>query len=250
MVRRLFYILSLFIFSMNAWSLNADSSFLEANRLYQENDHEQANLIYKSIVDEGYFSSELYLNLGNSYFKLDSIPQAILYYEKGLKIAPADDDLTHNLKQCNLLIKDKNPIKKSILISELIYSFLGKSPNYWAYSSIILMVVLCILILFYKISPELKWKKINFYSSIFVILLFICSIGLAWLSKNRIEDTNYGIMFSPSTKIMVEPSENAAAAYLLHEGSKVKIIAENSQWYEISFDKKVGWIKKYHLKKI
>ena len=112
MVRSLFSILVLFVFTINAWSLNADSSFFEANRLYQENDHEQANLIYKSIVDEGYFSSELYLNLGNSYFKLDSIPQAILYYEKGLKIAPADDDLTHNLKQCNLLIKDKNPIKK------------------------------------------------------------------------------------------------------------------------------------------
>ena len=143
---------------MNAWSLNADSSFIEANRLYQENNYKQANFIYKSIVDEGYYSSELYLNLGNSYFKLDSIPQAILYYEKGLKIAPADNDLTHNLKQCNLLIKDKNPIKKSILISELIYSFLGKSPNYWAYSSLLLMGILCILILFYKISSELKWK--------------------------------------------------------------------------------------------
>ena len=250
MVKRLFCILFLFIFSINAWSLNADSSFLEGNRLYQENNYEQANIVYKSIVDEGYFSSELFLNLGNSYFKLDSIPQAILYYEKGLKISPADIDLTHNLKQCNLLIKDKNPIKKSILISELIYSFLGKSPNYWAYSSLFLMTALCILILFYKISPELKWKKINFYSSIVVIILFIFSIGLAWLSKNRIEDTNYGIMFSPSTKIMVEPSENASAAYLLHEGSKARIIDENTQWYEISFDKKVGWIKKQHLKKI
>ena len=26
--------------------------------------------------------------------------------------------------------------------------------------------------------------------------------------------------------------------------------SENNQWYEISFDKKVGWIKKQHLKKI
>lgn len=250
MVKKISCIIVLFALSFNAWSINADSLFSEANKIYQENNYEQANTIYKSILNEGYFSNELYLNLGNSYFKMDSIPQAILYYEKGLKISPADDDLTHNLRQCNLLIKDKNPIKKSILISELIYSFLGKSPNYWATSSLLLMGVLCLMLLFYKISPELKWQKINFYSAIVVSLLFLFSVGLAWLSKNRIEDTNYGVMFSPSTKILVEPSENAAAAYLLHEGSKAKIIAENSEWYEISFDKKVGWIKKYHLKKI
>ena len=250
MVKKISCIIVLFALSFNAWSINADSLFSEANKIYQENNYEQANTIYKSILNEGYFSNELYLNLGNSYFKMDSIPQAILYYEKGLKISPADEDLTHNLRQCNLLIKDKNPIKKSILISELIYSFLGKSPNYWATSSLLLMGVLCLMLLFYKISPELKWQKINFYSAIVVSLLFLFSVGLAWLSKNRIEDTNYGVMFSPSTKILVEPSENAAAAYLLHEGSKAKIIAENSEWYEISFDKKVGWIKKYHLKKI
>ncbi len=250
MVKKISCIIVLFALSFNAWSINADSLFSEANKIYQENNYEQANTIYKSILNEGYFSNELYLNLGNSYFKMDSIPQAILYYEKGLKISPADDDLTHNLRQCNLLIKDKNPIKKSILISELIYSFLGKSPNYWATSSLLLMGVLCLMLLFYKISPELKWQKINFYSAIVVSLLFLFSVGLAWLSKNRIEDTNYGVMFSPSTKILVEPSENAAAAYLLHEGSKAKIIAENSECYEISFDKKVGWIKKYHLKKI
>ncbi len=250
MGRKITYILFLFTLSLNSWSMNADSIFFEGNKFYQENNYEQANLFYKSILDEGYLSKELYLNLGNSYFKLDSIPQAILAYEKGLKIAPANDDLTHNLKQCNRIIKDKNPIKKSILISELIYSFLGKSPNYWANTSLMLMGLLCILILFYKISPELKWQKINFYSAIVVSLLFLFSVGLAWLSKNRIEDTNYGIMFSPSTKILVEPSQNAAAAYLLHEGSKAKIIAENNEWYEISYDKKVGWIKKYHLKKI
>ena len=130
MGRKITYILFLFTLSLNSWSMNADSIFFEGNKFYQENNYEQANLSYKLILDEGYLSKELYLNLGNSYFKLDSIPQAILAYEKGLKIAPADDDLTHNLKQCNRLIKDKNPIKKSILISELIYSFLGKSPNY------------------------------------------------------------------------------------------------------------------------
>ena len=250
MAKHILHLFFLSTFSLNSWAISVDSLFLKGNENYEKGNHIEAKNNYLSIYNDGYFSKELFLNLGNSYFKIDSIPQAILFYEKGLKIAPAEEDLIHNLKQCNLLIKDKNPIKKSILISELIYGFLGKSPNYWAYASIGLISLVCILILFYRISPEIKWKKINFYSAIVVFILFLFSIGLAWLSKNRIQDTNYAIMFSPSTKILVEPSENASTAYLLHEGSKVKIKTETSKWFEISFDKKVGWLKKHHIKKI
>ena len=101
-------------------------------------------------------SKELYLNLGNTFFKLDSIPQAILYYEKGIKLAPGDPDLSYNLQYCNKLIKDKNPIKKSVLLNELIFSFLGKSPNYWAYSSVILLGLVCVLICSFQIEYRFK----------------------------------------------------------------------------------------------
>ena len=63
-------------------------------------------------------------------------------------------------------------------------------------------------------------------------------------------NSKYGIAFNPTTKVLVEPSKNAATTYLLHEGSKAKVTAENENWYEISFNEKKGWIQKKHLKKI
>ena len=224
--------------------------FDDGNTLYEEKKFEEAKNKYLNLYQRGIISKELFLNIGNSYFKMDSLPHAILFYEKGLKIAPGDIDLTHNLQHCNTLLKDKNAIKKSILINELIFSFLGKSPNYWAYSSVILMLSACILFLFYRLSTELKWKKINMYSGILVLTLFGFSLLLSAISKSKINESKYGIVFTPSVKVLVEPSENASTTYLLHEGSKIKVTAENKNWYEISFNEKKGWVKKSHLRKI
>lgn len=224
--------------------------FDDGNILYEEKKFEEAKNKYINLYQRGIISKELFLNIGNSYFKMDSLPHAILFYEKGLKIAPGDIDLTHNLQHCNTLLKDKNAIKKSILINELIFSFLGKSPNYWAYSSVILMLSACILFLFYRLSTELKWKKINMYSGILVLTLFGFSLLLSAISKSKINESKYGIVFTPSVKVLVEPSENASTTYLLHEGSKIKVTAENKNWYEISFNEKKGWVKKTHLRKI
>ena len=224
--------------------------FKNGNSQYEQKNYEDAKNLFLDIYKQEIISKELFLNLGNSYFKLDSLPNAILFYEKGLKIAPGDIDLTHNLQHCNTLLKDKNSIKKSILVNELVYSFLGKSPNYWAYSSIILLLSASILFLFYRISNDFTWKRINFYSSILVLIIFGITILLSAISKSKIKESKYGIVFTPTVKVLLEPSENASTTYQLHEGTKAKVTAENSNWYEISFNEKKGWIQKKHIKKI
>ena len=144
-LKTIFFILAL---SFNAFAQNYDAIFERANSFYLNKNYDSARSNYFMLYSSGMISKELFLNLGNSSFKLDSLPSAILFYEKGLKIAPGNKDLMHNLQFCNTLLKDKNSIKKSIFINDLILSFLGKSPNYWAISSIILLLLACILFFF------------------------------------------------------------------------------------------------------
>lgn len=248
MFRKLLILLLIIGLFTNSYAKSAYDIFDSANNMYELKKFDSAKQNYLRIFNEGMISKELLLNLGNSYFKLDSIPSAILYYEKGLKIAPGDVDLMHNLHYCNTILKDKNPIKKSILLNDLVYSFLGKSPNYWAYASIVLLLLCCVLFFFYRMISIGSWQRIFFYSSILVFLLFITTIVLSSISKSRVNNTKYGIMFPPVTKVLVEPSESASTSYQLHEGSKAKITGENENWYEISFNEKKGWIKKKTLK--
>ena len=246
-LKTIFFILAL---SFSAFAQNYDAIFEKANSLYLQKYYDSAKSNYFMLYSSGMISKELFLNLGNSFFKLDSLPSAVLFYEKGLKIAPGDGDLMHNLQFCNTLLKDKNSIKKSIFINDLILSFLGKSPNYWAISSIILLLLVCILFFFYWISNENSHKRIYFYSLVLTLLFFFFTIFLSAISKSKVKDSNYAIIFSPVAKVMTAPSVNSSTTYQLHEGSKAKITGESDQWYEISFNERKGWIEKKYLKKI
>ena len=250
MLKRNFLIVLIIISYVCKGNDDAYHQFEKGNSLYASQEFDSALIAYKTVLQSKMISKELYLNLGNTFFKLDSIPQAILFYEKGIKLAPGDADLSYNLQYCNKLIKDKNPIKKSVLLNELIFSFLGKSPNYWAYSSIILLGLVCVMFAFFRLSIDSKWKKINFYSGIIVLILFGITVLLSSISKSKINETKYGIVIKNSIKVRTEPSENASTAFLLHEGSKAKVTAEINEWIEISFNEKKGWIRTNALERI
>ena len=250
MLKKNFLIVLIFISYVCKGNDDAYHQFEKGNSFYASKEFDSALIAYKTVLQSKMISKELYLNLGNTFFKLDSIPQAILFFEKGIKLAPGDPDLSYNLQYCNKLIKDKNPIKKSVLLNELIFSFLGKSPNYWAYSSVILLGLVCVMFAFFRLSIDSKWKKINFYSAIIVLILFGITVLLSSISKSKIKETKYGIVIKNSIKVRTEPSENASTAFLLHEGSKAKVTAEINEWIEISFNEKKGWIRTNALERI
>ena len=43
---------------------------------------------YFKVLNENYHSAELYYNIGNTYYKLDSIANSIFYFEKAKKYLP------------------------------------------------------------------------------------------------------------------------------------------------------------------
>ena len=47
------------------------------------------------------------LILGNTYYKLDDIPSALLYFEKAHKLNPADEDINFNIRLARSKTTDK-----------------------------------------------------------------------------------------------------------------------------------------------
>ena len=51
---------------------------------------------YEKILENGFFSEDLYLNLGNAYFHESNFGKARWSYEMGLKLNPINSDLKNN----------------------------------------------------------------------------------------------------------------------------------------------------------
>src|SRR5205814_836623 len=79
----------------------------EANMSYQKQDYESAIRQYEDLIKLGAKSSEVYFNLGNSYFKTGNIGKTILNYERAKKLNPADEDIDFNIKIASLKVVDK-----------------------------------------------------------------------------------------------------------------------------------------------
>ncbi len=111
------------------------------------------------------------------------------------------------------------------------------------------MFICCGLFMLFIFIRTLKLKKIIFYSAIAVLIIGLTTIYLSDLQHKKLTSKEYGIVFSPSIDLKMEPSDNSSTAFILHEGTKVKLLNENENWYEISFDKgQIAWIKKEALK--
>ena len=74
-----------------------DDLFQKSNEYYTNGDYQNAVNGYLDVLDSGFESSELYFNLGNSFYKLNNIPDSNFYYEKAKSISPNDEDILTNL---------------------------------------------------------------------------------------------------------------------------------------------------------
>jgi len=216
----------------------------KANHYYQQKDFNSAIKEYQKIINDGYIGSSIFYNLGNCYYRIGEIGEAILYYEKALKLNSNDEDIKHNLQFVNLKTIDKvEPLPKFFLFNwweNLLGIF---SVNGWTIFNFIIYLLLIISLSFFILSKKLNQRKLSLYSSIlfFVILFFgiIILISNYNIEKNRKE----GVVVENVVNVKTAPDFNSTDTFIIHEGLKVSIEDVVDKWYRIKLpDGKVGWI--------
>jgi tetratricopeptide (TPR) repeat protein len=221
-----------------------DSLYTLGNNSYQEQKFEDALKSYNSISESGMLSSDLYYNMGNCYYKLNQITEAILYYERALKMRPNGEDIKYNLSLANKLIVDKIETLPTPFYREwwntLVSSF---SMDIWGFTSIGFTVLGMISLLFFLMTRSTNVKQLSFY----LFLVFLLSAGLTYFFAKAQHRQNikeqYAIIFDTRTNIYSEPNTTSTVLFVIHNGLKVKILKTSGQWLNIMLpDGSIGWI--------
>ena len=223
------------------YSQNIDSLFSSGNDSYNKNQFDVSVSAYENILSQGFYSADLYYNLGNAYYRLEDFANARWAYEMGINIDPRNKDMIHNLMLTKKKIPNTIETPDSQILN-LINNFLTSFTygDFVLFSSIMLLLYsICFII--YRIMPS-KPIVVSYY--VFIVLFFIGTsfsvIKFLWERNN-----NFGIILNNETELYSAPflNENIRIS-IFFSGNKVKIEQTTDKWIEISsIDGRKGWIR-------
>lgn len=213
---------------------------LEGNAAYETEDYMGAIASYKQVA-ESHSSPSLFLNMGNAYYRMDSIALAILYYERALKLDPGNEAADMNLQIANQRTLDDVPLSEQTKLSRWWMDLTGNGN--WPLISILLSIVGFACLCYYLITQVIMRKRIFFYSGVVIILLGFVSYMLASSHDARLDAANEAIILEGEVGAYSTPSEHAELSFVLHAGTKVSVTQEREDWIEISLENGlIGWV--------
>lgn len=221
-----------------------DVTKTKGDSAYIKEDYAAAIQIYEALLKNGE-ASEVYYNLGNSYYKIGEIAKAVLNYERALLLQPGNNDIRANLEVARAKTIDKvEPTPEVFFISWTKSLINCMSVDAWATWGIVSFILLIVSLYFFIFSKQIMWKKIGFISGIIFLIITVCSNLFASQQKENLVNRNEAIVMNPSVTVRSTPSESGTSLFILHEGRKVNV-KDNSmkEWKEIHLeDGKVGWV--------
>ena len=224
----------------------------EADSAYIRGQYQQAIKDYEMLLKQG-ASADLYYNLGNAYYRSENITRAVLNYERALLLSPGDRDVRFNLQIARAKTIDKIVPESEMFFFTWYRSLVSlMSVDAWAWTALIALALLIVLLLVYLFSERIWLRKVGFFGGFVLLILFALSNLFAWQQKQDLLFRKGAIVISPSVTVKSTPAKNGTDLFILHEGTKVSITDGTMKgWMGIRIaDGKEGWIESNMIEEI
>ena len=246
---------SLFVISISFGAASGETNtekFSQGVTYYTSGSYKEALQVWTDLYNTGYRSANLNYNIGNTYFKMNDIPNAILFYERAYLLNPADEDINYNLQIARTLIVDRfQEIPELFFVRWFNFMSLIMYTNSWAKISITSFILCLLLISLYVYSSKYRHKLIGFCSAVLFLVISISSLAFTLRNKSLVYDSHKAIILTPQVSGKSSPDNSGTDLFILHEGTKVSIGDEVGEWFEIRLsDGNKGWIPGSSLKVI
>jgi len=191
----------------------------------------------------------LFYNIANCYYKLQNWPEAILYYEKSLRLKPFFKDASFNLKLAknNILDKEEEFVQSPfVVIGNFILNLF--SVNGWIIIGIISFTFVCITIIILLLpSASEKLKIFMRKNFLWIFITGLIFTGFAVTKVLVFEKIRYAIIMKEEVEVLSGPSDAFDKLLTIHKGTKVRILQTEEGWIKINVSGHEGWIKEEEL---
>lgn len=226
-----------------------DSLWVRGVEQYSVGNYAEAKEAFCAIEQEGYASAELYVNIADSYFKTNELGNAVLYYERALKLSPSDKDALFNLEVTNQLLQDRIESVPEFFLKTWSRKICYLLPsNTWAVISLVAILGIIAMVLVFLLAHRSAWKKTGFFGAIALVVIFVLSTAYACEQKSEYLRHDEAVVMRAVVSAKSSPSATGADLFVLHEGTKVTILDQVGDWVNISLaDGREAWLRLFEL---
>jgi tetratricopeptide (TPR) repeat protein len=228
------------------------TKFNQGVTFFTAGSYKEALQAWTEVYNTGYRSASLCYNIGNACFKLNDIPQAILFYERAYLLKPADEDINYNLQIARTLIVDRfQEIPELFFVKWYNYVALILSSNLWARISLAGFILSLIFLSLYIYSSNYRFKVLGFWLAISLFVFSLGSFVLSSRNKYLVYDSHKAIITTSMVSGKSSPDSSGTDLFVLHEGTKVSVEDGVGEWLEIRLsDGNKGWVPVNSLSRI
>ena len=211
----------------------------EAAQEYQRENYQAALDLFLSL-QETKPSDELFYNMGNCYYKLDSIPAAILYYERALKLNPRFRSARENLALAKTRLDDPIVAIDTFFLLKWIKGVSSVMPPVlWG---LLLVASIWVVAWLYvwnfrkRIDVKLRYKIIS-------LVVVVVIAGLGYINYRELTRTDMVILRNDAV-LYVAPDQASKVVRSLNGGEKLRIMDSLDGYYKVRLvNFEVGWLE-------
>ena len=177
----------------------------------------------------------------------------ILNYERALRLDPSYEDARYNLELAGSMIQDRiDPVPEFILKAWARDVCWLMDSDAWAVTFIVLLALTLAMVLLFLLAPTVAGRRTGFFTAIALVLLAAGTLGFSMWQKNDYMRTDSAIVMRPVSSVKSSPSaESSQDLFVLHEGTKVRILDHVGSWSNIELaDGRQGWIRTSEIETI
>ena len=243
-------VILLLLLTTNIFAQSAAELFKKASVSYEQKEYESAIDQFNEMVDSPLYSSDVYYNLANCYYKTHQKAKAVLYYEKALKLAPNDEDVLFNLKLVQLQLVDKLAQIPQPFYTKWMLKVKKIMPiDQWAKMGLFFIFLFSIFSIWFLVSTDYKLKKKLFFGFSLSLIIGLKSVGMAYYCFST-QQVN-AILMNANAYVKSAPSIQSEDLFILHEGTKIIVLEEFNDWIKIKLsDGMIGWLERSVVEEI
>ncbi|MCF7858214.1 MAG: hypothetical protein K9N07_02660 [Candidatus Cloacimonetes bacterium] len=223
-----------------------DDIFNQAISSYENRDFESALEKFVLIENQGVINADLYYNIGNCYFRLNSIGRSILYYKLALKVKADHLAARRNLEHALSITKDAQKLEtENVFRSFWLKAFNSISLNLLAILTLVIFFVIVVLISMMIGIYRNRENAIPIFVTILFIFVFVILLIVNVVKWQEYHSKDEAVLLSPSALGYSGPGEDFTRVFTIHEGIIFNIEKEDGSWCLIKLKNGLGgWIKK------